>query len=255
MGEFRKFEFHPLSLNKDARNEELKKVRLPAIYVWGDGGDHGDSYFFTFKGKRSPECKINLDQHSDGALGGKSGTRMRRKELWQDRYVGCGTHMEASYCQGMRVYSAHTFYDRMHPYSGEDIRTMMRILASRAHLFEQSSVAITVDLDAVINFPAKPRWFFRNDGILSGEIPPFIEAFRGKLLCGDVGGIVGNIPDFTLLGRTTEIPNAKLGFDVAEYYGPFSLGEKPTSRVLNTVASYAFYGYMDVILAFGKALS
>lgn len=252
--EFRKFDFVSLSSDLASRELQLTQIRLPAIYLWGNGDFHRESYFLTHR-ERMPESKFNIDQHSDGAcLRRHVRTLTMRSSVWPSHLVGCGNHMRASHDQGIRVFSAHTFYDGKSPFCADTIRNMLLRLSSRAEIFGKRQVSITVDGDAIANFAARPKWVFK-EGIPVHEISPFILSFRGKLLSGDFGGAVEGIEHFDLLPRTNLVPAFEETCAFSGYYeGSLQFGQPP-KNILDKVASYTFYSYVDVILAFSCAMN
>ncbi len=177
-----KFDFIPLHESHQERVKQLPELPDRAVFLWGDGHRHHESFYFT-KG-RSIDAKMNIDQHDDARPYGP---------------LDCGNHMHHS-----RLHNITPIIDLDRP-------SKLAALAGPDydHL-SLGKLAVTVDCDVIIGFPAIYEWVNNghDGGLHASDVASFITALGPRIACLDLGGLIEFIPDFAFR-PDPEVPNWK----------------------------------------------
>jgi hypothetical protein len=195
---------------------KLLLIEGRAAYIWGDGDKHGRSYYFTQKQARA---KINLDLHSDlGYVNGGLPT--------------CGNHMGLTELDNLEVYVC--FYSRLLVQNG----------ISFGLKFKENEVALTIDCDALLNFPVVQKYF--GGQILLSDVMQVVRTLGPRLGRLDIGGLIEDIDDFAILESPLRIPTRE---ETLAFIG------RPKRQYLaqetkNLVGSYVVEVYSYVLGAF-----
>lgn len=208
--------FRFLSKNEKERVRQLKRLGPGAVYIWGEGMEHHESYHLTDEGVR---VKRNLDHHQDTFRAGTldPASHMHLVEQRRIKIVSPGSHMV------------------IHNKGG-----YMQIMAEAVAGAEPNSVHDTVDLDSLVAFPAYADWVY-DGGLTIDDIVMIVSMGSSKLRVFDIGGLNEEIPDFALVD-VTEPPTAEMTKRVVR-------GEETDQDVINLVLSYACVAYERILAA------
>ncbi|MCC7552758.1 hypothetical protein KO317_03800 [Candidatus Micrarchaeota archaeon] len=180
-------DINPLPSDRGKRYKELRRIPKdnPAIYLWGSGFNHGESFFFDTK---DVNLKINFDAHTD--------TESRTSRLYH-LYLSHIYHSAKRHNLNILIFCNKHF----HRFSNGRL-----ILLNGEKLDFVQNIAYTIDLDIVNDFPAERLW--TNDSELT--LPQLIKTlnsakniFGGKLMRLDIGGL-RETPEHTLTDKEWE---------------------------------------------------
>ncbi|MFH2106835.1 MAG: hypothetical protein ABII22_06245 [Candidatus Micrarchaeota archaeon] len=217
-------EFIGLHQDQERRVEQLLKIEGKAAFLWGDGYQHCESYFFTRTGIR---LKLNIDAHAD---------------CGSDGYVSARSHM--AFTRDNQKIEIITPIKS----TEERIRAVNRGLE-----FADGEVGVTVDCDVFPGFPAKKEWIL-SEGLLLVEAALLIWDLGLRISRVDIGGLVERIPEFDLIrvpiaGNLPSCAEANYFVNV----GNECLGQIPHIReTLDRIGSYVVQIYAGLLEAFAR---
>jgi len=217
-------EFHPLSkYGAFRRHWQLKRIKEPAVFIWGSGWNHHESYYFT---SNKVKAKVNIDQHSDD-LAYSKGERVRG--------VTCVNHVAMTAKLGVETLS---------------------IVSSRMNNvqipenFSSDKMALSVDFDCIPFFPASPIWALMDEkgGYRLETIVKFIDDSKPRIRMLDMGGVANSVPDF-IVDNKIRAPKSS---DISEFCDKLKTKQPMNKNTANVVLNYALDVYLRVLEAFVK---
>jgi hypothetical protein len=230
-----KVEFIELPKDRTKRLRMLEQIEGRAAFIWGDGTNHQESYFFTQR-QTGISLKANIDAHQD---------HNKIEADWMidhDMELNCGIHMTRTENDGIEI-----ILRPIATYEG-----FLTEIEKRVGSYRKGSISITVDCDVFPLFPACHSWV-SDSGIETELIVDLIRKISPHIARFDIGGIVEGIAKFTLVAKheigTPTLEEVKL---VSRYQ--FSSENQDwrfvAKETFDRVCSRAFWIYADVLGAF-----
>jgi hypothetical protein len=214
----------PLDEDVSKREVQLLGIRGKAAFVWGDGNSHQDSYYFT---KNSGvKLKINVDAHRD--------------DLDETDFPIESSHMFFTKQDGIET----IVMGNSEPLKLIDFK-------EKALSFDQDEIALTIDTDAILNFPVFLDYAI---GTLSPlEIIEFVKMLGQRVSRLDLGGLVNSIPDFELL-KDIDLGSQLSRDEQSEFAFYDGIGLESLKDIYNKVGSYVAHTYARILEAFVACL-
>ncbi len=229
---FLQWEFISLHFMEPERIDELQTISGRAIFIWGDGQSHHESYYFT---KGHVRHKLNIDGHSDyRAL---------------NYFVNCSNHMHYSEKDGIVVFTPKAISPDVSLASNQE--NILRAIEMAKTV--RGELGITIDLDAVNTFPVIGSWITEN-GVGGQDIIKAVAYLAARTTRFDMGGVIENLPAFQIV-EDGNAPDYDTVFYFSKYYAdkrdgtPFKnvdLYEKPLT---DAICSHAFFAYERILEA------
>lgn len=246
LGKLRSCEFIPLAEEWHERAPQLEKTarsRRRAVFLWGEGHRHHESYWFT-RGSRI-RAKINVDYHHD-------------KERNQMFHPDCENHMLYTSKDGIAIFTPELI-NNISDCSLKRPTRMERFLAKtrrEGRKFGINEVALTIDLDGLIGVPVLEEWIFHN-GLQPEQVVGLLRTLGTRIFRLDIGGLVENMPDFELVDLPVDrIPKP---FEVMSYLADIKTltGEQQIEAIdpkdkplINLIGSYTLDVYVKILGAY-----
>jgi len=209
------------------RHWQLQQIDGPAVFIWGSGWRHHESYYFTGK---KVDAKAIIDQHPDNL-------KFSKGEL--ARGITCVNHMLATAKLGVETIVMASGADGSAP-----------LLDGKARMNFSAKNALTVDFDCVPFFPAEPMWVLTDEkaGFRVEAIVKFVEANKPKIQMLDMGGVAEKSPDFAV----KEGMRAPTHSEISCFCHKMKTGQQVEKSLADVVMNYALDAYLRVLGAFAK---
>jgi|GEM_PF-6589526 len=218
------YEFQPLSrCGAFRRHWQLKRIKEPAVFIWGSGWSHHESYYFT--GKKLM-AKAIIDQHGDD-LEYSRGERARG--------VRCFNHVLASARLGVETFG---------------IASSRTESVQAPQDFSEGKIAVSIDFDCIPFFPASPIWALTEGkgGFPLEAVAKFVGDWKPRISMLDMGGVAENSPDFSVQGKM----RTPTQFEISEYCSRLKARQPVEKGIADVVLNYALDAYLAVLGAFTK---
>ncbi len=236
-----RFKFIRLNPIAENRKEQLRTIPGQAVLIWGDGERHEESYHFT---KGRVDMKFNADQHTDTYPHSPTA----------DRVVGFWNHMDHTRSDGIGILT-QIDSNLMVELAATRLIRLRGICPSGYHETSFRGVSITIDGDGITSFPARPSWV-NMDGFSLSSLPHLIESAGPGLVRLDMGGLVEDIPPFTLRCNAS-VPSYSDAYEFSDLAIQFGMDNKPINgkqHLVDAVASYAVLAYKTVLTSFADLI-
>lgn len=247
------FRYIELDPDKEVRQGQL--LSLPnerCVFLWGDGRNHEESYYFT---KMRAEVKVNIDRHTDGPLFHSHILTILKHDfrVYELLKPGYSNHMDWSFYDGMLVYTPkYEVFDR------EGLGKLRRMMSkSRDDIVGSGlTIALTLDLDALKNYPARLPWLFQM-GLDSKELALYITAIGRELRILDIGGTIENLPSLETINIDLNPPTKQQVELVVANFQDVNQDEtgklaKIGEEALNRVLAQVIRVHRDILNAFAR---
>lgn len=226
--------FKPLSSDILKRKEELEGIIGRAAYIWGDGTSHHESYFFT---RNKIKMKINYDYHRD-----------------YDREPGYVTYFNHMYYAEKDGAKILTLSDVPCEIERDRKQIEKRLLNYAAEIINETknahknSIALTIDCDAIKNFPAIPYWSYE-DAPNASNIIRVIKELKEKIALLDMGGLIARIDDFDII-KKYDIEKAPTREETKQFLGWYDYLGKKNKKTIKKVGNYALHIYVAILASY-----
>ncbi len=207
--------FAPLPENNSERRTILANMtsRERTVFLWGDGHCHDESYNFTSRplADGTKRLKVNLDAHCDEYVsmddGGDMDFETMKPMRGNPKFMTFANHMSCTEAEGVEIFTT----DRMNNgVLSEMANTFVQIMTKRGMIkFVKSAcekalsfegeVDLTLDLDLIRGIAVEPVFMQKKDAVGSCRVLEDLRRIMHKISVFDMGGVVGNIPDFNLI--------------------------------------------------------
>ncbi|MFH2106948.1 MAG: hypothetical protein ABII22_06845 [Candidatus Micrarchaeota archaeon] len=227
MERLRHLEFIPLSEDKQTRHGQLLAITGRAAYIWGDGTDHDDSYYFTRDS--GVRLKGNVDHHPD-----------TRDEA---EFLNFDSHMTYAERDGVGIITP-TVRLFPHNYRWETMKSAIQAIREKGAMLGENQMALTIDCDGILLFPAIPCYVY-DYGFTAREIFEAVAELKAKLKRVDLGGVKKDLPDFEQIEiDLRKPPRLEMRFLTERKINLISIGQ------INLMGSYALMTYAGILDAF-----
>ncbi|MEK6981491.1 MAG: hypothetical protein AABX38_01045 [Candidatus Micrarchaeota archaeon] len=179
----------------------VEKINIEnATLIWGDGSMHHLSYYFDLREGIDRIMKVNIDGHEDFGMG---------------KQIHCGNHMRFSHERKKYLGVTMLAQNKMITVVRGEPKVEKELMPRKEIFALRNMSHLTIDLDAITSFPAIAQWI-NDKGISIARVLRIIYDLKKAtaLTRLDLGGLVEDIPGFSVLSHPQTVDNPE--FSVAE---------------------------------------